>query len=172
VHSLAIAAPLLSIEPAGQVVELGQAFSLNVFVAGVSDLFAFQFDIGYDPATLNARAVTEGPFLAGGGVTAFLPGTIDNAAGTVRFTADTLLGAVPGVAGDGVLAKIEFTAVDARTSTVGITDAELLDSSLFDITFTTRSATVEAVPEPRAISLVIIALSALVGAGRIHGRRS
>lgn len=44
-NSLALAAPVLSIQPVSPVVELGQPF---------------------DPAALNALGVTEGPFLAGG----------------------------------------------------------------------------------------------------------
>ena len=162
-QSLALAAPVLSIQPASPVFELGQPFSLDIVVTGITDLFAFQFDVGFDPAALNARSVTEGPFLASGGVTAFVPGTIDNTAGIVGFTADTLLGAVSGVTGAGVLATVNFNSVHAGRSTVDIMAATLLDSSLFDITFTTEAATVTAIPEPQTISLAVIGLGSLFG---------
>jgi hypothetical protein len=159
-----MAAPVLSVEPASPVVQLGNPFSLDIVVSGVTDLFAFQFDVEFDPATLHAGAVTEGPFLPRGGATTFLPGTIDNAAGAVRLTAGTLIGSVPGVTGSGVLATLDFSSVRAGASRVAITSATLLDSSLFDIGFTTTSATVHVTPEPEVASLSVIGLGVLLAA--------
>jgi hypothetical protein len=79
----ASATPILNIEPPSQVVHPGPSFSLDVLISNVADLYAFQFDLGFDPLILSATGVTEGPFLPSGGTTAFIPGTIDNSGGTV-----------------------------------------------------------------------------------------
>ena len=63
-------------------VQVGETFTLDVLVAESTDLYAFQFDIAFDPAIIQADAVLEGGFLsAGGQATFFMPGSIDNIAG-------------------------------------------------------------------------------------------
>ena len=56
-------ADIISIEPPSSTVLPGQAFSINVDVSGISDLYAFQFDIGFNPAVISATSITEGSFL-------------------------------------------------------------------------------------------------------------
>src|SRR5579863_8082042 len=75
----------LSPDPALEIVDDGQTFSLNITISNVTDLNAFQFDIGFNPLILNAIGTTEGSFLALGGPTFFLHGTIDNTFGTIAF---------------------------------------------------------------------------------------
>src|SRR5437868_2988547 len=88
----------------------GQTFDLPVQVSPVSDLYSFQFDLSFDPTIVELESISEGTFLPSGGATFFLPGTIDNTAGTATFTADSLVGAIPGVSGDGELALLSFKA--------------------------------------------------------------
>ncbi|HEV3199328.1 MAG TPA: cohesin domain-containing protein, partial [Bryobacteraceae bacterium] len=57
---------------------VGDIFTVNVNIAGITDLYGFQFDLSFDPAILAAASSTEGPFLPTGGATFFIPGTIDN----------------------------------------------------------------------------------------------
>jgi Cohesin domain len=113
---------------------VGDTFNVDVDVTGITDLFAFQFDLTFDPTLLSAVSVIEGPFLPGGGTTIFIPGSIDNVGGTVAATADTLIGAISGVAGNGVLAEFQFTALAPGTSALSFGNEILLDSSLSDIT--------------------------------------
>ncbi len=162
----AVAAPVLSFQPSGQSVPLQLTFSLDVLVTNVTDLFAFQFDVGFDPSLLRAGTITEGSFLSQGGATAFIAGAIDNASGTISATADTLAGAVPGVSGSGVLATIGFTSIGVGTSPLILSGATLLDSSLLDISFTTQPGAVTvgtqiAIPEARSVSLLAVGLGAL-----------
>ncbi len=70
----------------------------------VSDLYAFQFDLAFDPTILELQSISEGTFLPGAGSTNFFPGTIDNTGGTATATADSLVGAIPGASGSGTLA--------------------------------------------------------------------
>ncbi|MBV9224486.1 MAG: hypothetical protein JOY85_10685 [Acidobacteriaceae bacterium] len=67
------AAPILSIEPAAAVVPAGP-FSVDINIANVTDLFAFQFDLTFTPGILAASGSAEGPFLATSGAgTTFFP---------------------------------------------------------------------------------------------------
>jgi hypothetical protein len=155
------ATPILSIEPPSLLVQRGDSFSLDVRISGVTetDLFAFQFDLAFDPLILSARSITEGPFLPSGGATAFIAGTIDNSifsptGGTITGTADTLIGAIPGVNGSGVLAFVDFEALSLGTSPITFSNEFLLDSDLhqFPITAIVDGSVgvfvIEAIPEP------------------------
>jgi hypothetical protein len=152
--------PIFGVQPQITTVQQGDPFSLGVSIAGVSDLYAFQFDLGFDPAILSAVAVTEGPFLPSGGSTFFLPGTIDDGSGTITFNADSLIGPVPGVDGSGILAVIQFGALAPGNSAISLSNVQLFDSNLNPINFTTLNGAVavQAVPEPSAFLLVLAAV--------------
>jgi hypothetical protein len=166
----AFADPILSIQPASTSVAPAGTFAVDVNVANVSDLFAFGFDIGFNPGTLSAVSVTEGSFLPGGGTTFFLPGVIDNTGGTIAFNADTLIGAIPGVSGTGTLATLDFTALSAGTSPINILNVGLLDSTLSPISSTTANGNAnvggQAVPEPPSLLLLGTGLLVALGVAR------
>lgn len=142
----------------------GSTFSVDVLAGGVFDLYAFQFDLAWNPALLTVQSVTEGGFLPLAGPTTFDGGTIDNGAGTVSLTFDTLNGAIPGASGDGVLLSVSFTALAEGTSTLQFLNVLALDSSFNDIgaAFTDSTisiATPAGVPEPATYFLVLAALA-------------
>jgi general secretion pathway protein D len=165
-------AATVSVQPSSNAVGQGQTLDVSVDISGVSDLYAFQFDLGYDPTILSAISVSEGSLLPAGGSTVFIPGSIDNGAGTVTATADTLIGPIPGVSGDGVLANIEFQAIALGTSALSLSNITLLDSTLSQIPFSSVDGSVSvlttAVPEPSFISTLLIGL--LVGSGLSLGQ--
>jgi general secretion pathway protein D len=161
----ASALPILSIEPPSKTVQPGQHFSLNAFITDVTDLFAFEFDLAFDPTVLSTISVIEGPFLPGGGSTFFVPGSIDNTVGTITLTSGTLIGPIPGVSGSGILATINFQALALGTSPVTLSNVLLLDSNLADITASTADGTVSAVPEPSTLILLITGILGTVGHG-------
>src|SRR4030095_15505442 len=138
----AMAAPLLSLSPSNTTVHVGQTFSLDVEISGLegpptcstglpdcTDLWAYQFDIFYNPQYLKVvqqgtADITEGPFLAsGGGTTNFVAGvdgiylnTLDpndpnNGNRGVLNTLNFLTFNDPGVFGGGVLATVMFQAL-------------------------------------------------------------
>jgi hypothetical protein len=153
-------------------VHVGDAFALDVRVADVTDLYGFQFDLGFDPTIIRAVEVGEGNFLAsGGGATSFVPGDIDNTLGLVLFTGNTLLGPAGGVSGEGVLAHLKFQALAEGRSPLVFGNVVLIDSTLADIGNTPFSRTIDvaAVPEPATALLASIGLAAL--AATLHGRR-
>jgi general secretion pathway protein D len=167
----AFADAIVSIDPSSLNLPAGQTFSVDVSIPNVADLFAFQFDLGFDPTVLSATGITEGSFLSGGGATFFIPGTIDNTLGTISFTANTLLGNVPGVTGRGILAIANFAALASGTSPVNLSNVIVLDSNLSDIPFSTAGGSVTvasstAIPEPSSLLLFTSGLLSLGICGR------
>jgi hypothetical protein len=180
-----LAAALLSVPLAAQTVisagstDVGvdQIFTLPVSIADVSDLYAFQFDLAFDPAILQLLSISEGSFLPSGGSTIFFPGTIDNIAGTATDTADTLAGNIPGVSGSGDLVDFTFEAISPGISSVSLSNGLLFDSSFNSIPFTTvdGSVTVTATtPEPPGLPWIgCLAFTGMLCAKRWrHAKRS
>lgn len=147
---------------------VGDLFNVFVEVDSVIDLFAFQFDLNFDPAVLFANSTSEGAFLrSDGDATFFIPGTIDNSSGSITFTSDTLIGAILGISGSGVLANINFHALAEGSSEVSLSNVVLLDSNIMDIQSETLDGTVwtksgTAVPEP---GILIFLSSGLIWLG-------
>jgi hypothetical protein len=126
------AATTIQITPTPKTVTVGDTFTLDVDVTGATDLYAFQFGLTFNPSVLQLLSDTEGAFLPGGGTTVNqalsqfpdLGGTIDNVAGSLTFAGDSLLGAVPGVTGNGTLGVLQFSALAPGTSALSfITDS-------------------------------------------------
>jgi hypothetical protein len=154
------ALPIISLEPAAASVTEGSTFSLSIEIGAALDLFAFQFDLTFDPTRLLAIGITEGPFLGSAGTTLFVPGSVDNVGGAVTATAGTLVGAVSGATGDGSLAVATFTAVTPGTAMLELSNILLLDSRLSPIDFSAVGATItvtgvmSTVPEPPTFMLL------------------
>lgn len=162
----------VGIDPLNQVVNVGDSFSVDVYIENVSDLFAYQFDITFDSSIIEAQNITEGAFLSNVGSTFFLPGSIDNVGGTVNFNANTLIGFIPGVSGDGLLAHLDFLAIGAGNGSISLSNVVLLDSGLLDISFSSESSVsfvlvTSPVPEPSMLWLLAAGLGFL-GVTRFH----
>jgi len=147
----------------------GGRFSVTIEGTDLTDLYAFQFDLSYDPALSEAKSSSEGEFLLSGGPTFFVPGTIDNIGGSVAFTANSLLSPVAGVSGSGILAIFQFNALSAGMSPLGLSNVLLLDSSLSDIAATTIGSWVEingsstvTTPEPSTMLVCLAGLGGLM----------
>ncbi|MGA2119956.1 MAG: cohesin domain-containing protein [Bryobacteraceae bacterium] len=152
--STSLLAGTISVQPAAPTVTVGQSFTLSVDISGASDLYGYQFDLGFDPSVLEATSVTEGAFLGTGGPTIFVPGTIDNVGGSITANADILNGAVSGVNGSGDLLDVTFQALTARASGVQVFNLIALNSFGQGLTEATAGSTVTvsagSVPEPGA----------------------
>ena len=153
-------AAMIDIDPVKVPTSPGTNFALDLVVANITDLYSVQFDVTFDPTVVSAVNIVEGSLLPSGGPTFFIPGTIDNGAGTITLTADTLIGTVAGVSGSGTLAEIVFTALNSGTSTIGLSNVVLLDSNSppDEIPAVATNGTIlvtpNAVPEPTAMILI------------------
>lgn len=114
---------------------------------------------------LQAVSVSEGGFLGSGGATFFDAGIIDNVAGTISFVFDTLLSAVSGVTGDGLLASIAFHAIAYGSSDVMLFDVLAVNSAVSEIPVDVSSTRVS-VPEPGTLLLLFLGAVALIPAMR------
>lgn len=152
--------PILSFDTGSGQTTLGSVQDYAVNIGDVSDLYGYQFSINYDTRYLRAVGVTEGGFLATGGNTFGDTGFIDNGAGTISFIFNSLIGAVPGVSGSGLLANIRFEAIGVGNAALSFGDVLFLDSSSSDIALDAVSAQlavvdgVAEVPEPASILLI------------------
>jgi hypothetical protein len=177
VGSLASAQAVISIDPTTQTTSTGSVVTVDVAISNVSDLYAYQFDLSFNPSVLQAVSSSEGPFLAGGGSTFFIPGTNDNLAGTVFATADTLLAPISGVNGSGELAIFTFDAIGAGTSTFTIQNETLLNSGLNVISDLTKTGSVTvkaptvAAPEIDPASTMAALTLLMGGLAVMRGRR-
>lgn len=171
------AIPILSlVAPAGPVA-VGSTFALSLRVDDAVDLYAFQLDLRFDPALISAGAMSEGTLLASIGPTSFMPGMVDNPAGTITFIANSLIGPVPGATGDGTLVEFMFQALNGGTATFNMENVLLLDSAFNTITPILVPGSVAigaavAVPEPSTLSLMLawLCAAALLGRYRIRSR--
>ena len=178
VGSLANAQAVISIDPTTQTASTGNVVTVDVDISNVSDLYGYQFDVAFNPSILQAVSSSEGPFLAGGGSTFFIPGTNDNVGGTVAATADTLLTAISGVNGSGELAVFTFDAIGTGTGALTIQNETLLNSGLGIISDTTtggsvtvQSGTVSSVPEIDPASTMAALTLLMGGLAVMRGRR-
>ncbi len=167
--STPLIATTISVQPSSIPVTVGQTFAMTVQISGASDLYGYQFDLGFNPAVLAATSVTEGPFLSSGGPTIFLPGTIDNVSGSIPGNADILAGPVSGVNGSGTLLNASFQALAPGTSMVSLFNVIALNSSGQELALTTSGSTVDVVPEPGS---GLLAGVSIVGAFVLLRRRS
>jgi hypothetical protein len=160
--------PALTLTATPNPVVAGTPLTLNVLINGIADLYAYQFSLAFNPALLQLTSVTEGAFLATGGPTFFDGGTVNNAAGTVSFLFDSLIGAVPGVSGSGVLASMQFTTLTAGVSALTFSDVLFLDATSTDIPVLALNGSVQvtAVPEPASYALFALGLAGLAAAAQ------
>ena len=174
----ALALALLSPVHAAPVLQMSTTataggIDLTVSAQDVVDLYAYQFTLNFNPALLTALGTTEGAFLPSGGSTFFLPGDIDNDAGSVSFVLGTLFGAGGGVTGSGDLATFSFAVDQPGLASFSFADVFFLDSTSAEIAVTATNLVTQ-VPEPGSLWLAGIALFAVLGgrAVRFPNRRS
>jgi hypothetical protein len=110
---------------------VGQDFTISVRVTSVLDLYGWQFKLNWTASTLDVVNVDEGSFLKSSGNT-FFTFNLDNTTGHIIVDC-TLVGPVPGVNGDGVLANITFYVKVAGQSPLDLYEAVLLNSREMEI---------------------------------------
>jgi len=149
----------LYVSPASLNGTVGHTFSVDIYVDDIPHLYAYQFALSFNPTVLAADSITEGALFANTNNSFFLPGIVNNTAGTIGVTADTLLSG-SGVNGPGIVAIANFTALRGGTSPLTLSNAMLLNPSLNPIAFAAGSGTANvAAAEPATICLLATALA-------------
>jgi hypothetical protein len=169
--SSSLLAGTIAVLPTNLAEKAGQTFTLSIDITGAVDLYAYQFDLGFDPTVLAAISVSEGSFLPAGGSTIFLPGTIDNVGGSISANADILNGAVSGVSGSGDLLDVTFRALAGGSSKVQIFNVIALDSFGLGQTETTAASTVQVSPVPEPPTGLLLMAVALFACPRLRWSR-
>jgi len=123
---VALATTTIFVDPSESWASAGQNFTININISDVIDLYGWEFKLNWTATILDAKDVVEGPFLKQGGNT-FFTFKINNAAGYVIVDC-TLLGAVPGMSGNGTLATIEFCMEAIGESTLDLNETTLINS--------------------------------------------
>jgi len=113
-----------------------ELFNVTIAIADVTELFAWEFNLTFDPVVLEAISFVEGPFLKDyaesvGKVTLPLPTRINNTGGWIF--AGRIIFTYPehGASGSGILAYVTF-----KAKTVGKSDLQFSDTKLRQWNFT------------------------------------
>ena len=175
-----ITIPSLTVQPDAA------SFSLGIGISAVDDLFAFSFDVLFDPTVLALDGVQEGNFLVRGGTTA--PCTVPSSefecfSEVGRVSIGNSLGpdALTGVSDDGtadVLAFLTFSFIGLPVDTSISLESISLANSLFEeIAYDptapgliTVDSGVAAVPEPSTMMLMGIGLAGIARRA-VRGRK-
>jgi len=106
---------------------VNQAFQVGISVSGVSDLYGWEFKLGYNTSLLELVRVTEGSFLNSSRDTYFVPKNL-SVNGYV-LAGCTSLKNVAGASGNGTLATLEFRARTLGSCTLDLYETKLANSA-------------------------------------------
>jgi len=157
----------ISVDPSTSRAEVGQPFVISIKISDVIDLYGWEFRLRWNSSLSDALSVTEGGFLKGGGSTFFV-NNINNTLGSMLVDC-TLVGNVPGVSGNGILATVEFSVKRQRGCVLDLYDTKLVNSLEEAITHTTVDGDFFAlIPSFHDISVTNITLSkTIIASGSI-----
>ena len=132
------------ISPTSSVVVFNQTFRIDVDISEATNIYGWEFRLGWNSSLLEAINVTEGDFLNSGGDT-FKISRINNTAGEL-LVGCTLLENISGVNGNGTLATIYFQAENEGNTTLDLHGTKLVDPLLQLQDHTSFNGTIEVKP--------------------------
>ena len=97
----------------------GGPYTVPVFISGANRVSTITVTVGFNPATLRVRTISEGSFLRQGGVPAAFTNKVDATIGRIDLTF-VRTGDALGASGSGLLATILFDAVGTGTSQLNV----------------------------------------------------
>lgn len=132
----------LTIAPASTTLSVGTSAVVTINLAGVSNLYGYQFKVSYDASKVSATGVFINTFVDST-TNAFIPPGWNAAcsAGVCRFAVTKLRPAAP-VSGTGTLAQITFTGIAPGVFPAAFSDDSLSDPNGMAIAHTSAGGTV------------------------------
>jgi general secretion pathway protein D len=119
----------VSFEPATVNQATGSTFTVNVSLAGASNVYSVPLQISYDPKTLALVNVSNGQFLSRDGQAVALVHRDDAQTGQLQVTATRPPGS-GGVSGDGTVFTLTFMAKGAGQSTINVARGTVRDPNM------------------------------------------
>ena len=107
----------------------GEQLMVNINIAGGENVGGFQVTVNFDPTALSYVSMGDGGYLAEGAGPPTLV-TEDPSAGSFQVTGLSLVGlSLMPVDGDGTLITVTFEVVEAKASTISLTDVLVSDAA-------------------------------------------
>jgi len=127
-ESVTINASAIFIDPHTSAGDIGGNFTIEVKVSNITDLYSWEFHLGWNSTILDCIGVNEGPFLKSEGGSTQFTSEINNTEGFMMASC-TLLGDVPGVNGTGTIATVTFYVKAEGRCMLDLYDTILLNSA-------------------------------------------
>jgi len=118
--------PTMYVSPSNIMVNVNQAFEIDINISGVSDLYGWEFKLSWNPSLLEAINVTENSFLRNGGET-YIVSKVNNIEGYI-LVGCTLLRKIAGVNGNGTIATVELRVRNTGSCTLDLCGTKLVSS--------------------------------------------
>jgi len=133
----------LRVDPVAQIVVPAQAFTVTIRIDGVQSLGGFEFELGYDRTVVQVVTITVGNFLSiPDRETIPLGPIIDNESGRAIFGAVSYGAGAGGSGNDGLLATVQLIAQSTGSTTLSLTNVQLVSTSAIRIPSQTQSGSV------------------------------
>jgi hypothetical protein len=156
--SAAEADTIVSVAPAVKTVDPGETFTLDIMVTPAVPVAGAQFNLGFDPDKVEVLSVTEGNLLKqGGNSTFFLPGTINNTAGSLTGVADAIITPNGEVSGSGVVATLTMRGKAYGSTALTLSSVIVGDKSGHAVAIQVNggNVTVTGAPEPQVTAVAL-----------------
>jgi len=101
-------------------------FTVYIKITDATDLYSFNFKLGFNKTILEATRAEEGPFLKSFGTTTVNNLEINNTEGYVWISVSLVTGGP--AAGSGILANVTFHVIDVGECALNLYDTELTDN--------------------------------------------
>jgi hypothetical protein len=129
------ATPLLGCKPGALTVRTGQTFYFTVAVTDTTDLYAWQFDMTFNPIYLEFISVMPGDHLVSDGAAGYFVQPVSTS-NEVQLAAYTRLSENVGVDGSGNIAYVYFRAKKATTGyNATLNDRVVVNRNALDVTY-------------------------------------
>lgn len=129
------ATPQMGCKPYAVTVKTGQVFYYTVAVTDTTDVYAWQFDMTYNPTYLEFISVMPGNHLASDGAAGYFIQPVSTS-NELQLAANTRLGEDTGVDGSGNIAHVFFRAKKATSgSSSTINDHMIVNRNALDVTY-------------------------------------